>query len=589
LNQALQDAPVNVSGLQSRASRNSSRRVGLLCALLAGLCILATYPVLEMGTNDDWSYARTSLDLLRTGHLVYNGWSTAMLGWQVYWGALFIKVFGFSFLVIRLSTLPLAMAAAYLQYVIFRWFGISSRNAVLGTLTVVLSPVFLPVATSFMTDVPGLFCVLLGLYACLRALDSSSAQTAIAWLTFATLVCVVGGTGRQIVWLGALVMVPATAWLLRRRRAVLAVTAALWVGSLLTIAGCLYWYQQQPYAIPEKFVNEKLSRAAIETAVQQGRGTFLTVFLMSLPVLVAYLTPVSKISKKLFLCIFAVLVLTVAIRAHGSHTVALAPWLPNMITEWGVLGYGVLENLGVKPIVLPVFVRALVTLGVLVSGAVCVSAILSFRKLAPSPAGALVPSWSVTFTLLAPFASAYLLLLLPRAAFVVTVDRYLIPLVAILLIPMLRYYQERVHDRASGSSFAVLALFAAYGVASTHDYFATNRARLSAAEEVHNAGVPRTVIQGGWEYDSWTQLQVAGYINDWRLENPPDAYHKPGPPNLPEPCRYWFAPNTPVVTPRYFVVFSAMSCLAPSSFAPVRYHTWLPPFARQIDVQQLPQ
>ncbi len=594
MNQALQDAPVNVSGLQSRASRKSSRRVGLLCALVAGLCILATYPVLEMGTNDDWSYIRTSLDLARTGHLIYNGWATAMLGWQVCWGALFVRLFGFSFFVVRLSTLPLAMGAAYLQYVIFSWFGVSRRNAVLGTLTVVLSPIFLPVATSFMTDVPGFFCVLLSFYCCLRAVDAKKTQTAILWLTFATLVSIMGGTARQIVWLGALVMVPSTAWLLRRGRGVLISTAGLWVATLLAIVACLYWYGQQPYAIPERFVNEKFRWGIFATIVQQARGTFLTLLLMSLPVLVAYLTAVSNIakrliSKRLLLAVFVMLVLLVAVRAHGDHALVLAPWLPNMITEYGVLGSGALENLGIKPVVIPVFVRMLLTLLVLAAAAACFAAIFSFRKLQPHTARRLVPSWPVTLTLVAPFSVAYLTLLLPRAAFVVTVDRYLIPLAAVLLIPLLRYYQERVQERAPTWSFAVLALFSVFGVVSTHDYFATNRARLSAAEEVRNAGVPRTEIQGGWEYDSWTQLQVAGYINDWRLQNPPGAYHKVDPPNLPEACRFWFSPDTPVVTPRYFVVFSPMTCLAASSFAPVRYHTWLPPFNRQIDVQQLPQ
>ena len=35
------------------------------------------------------------------------------------------------------------------------------------------------------------------------------------WLCIAVLVNVAGGTVRQIAWLGALVMVPSTAWLLR--------------------------------------------------------------------------------------------------------------------------------------------------------------------------------------------------------------------------------------------------------------------------------------------------------------------------------------------------------------------------------------
>lgn len=281
------------------------------------------------------------------------------------------------------------------------------------------------------------------------------------------------------------------------------------------------------------------------------------------------------------------LCLLIAVRAHGGHGLLLAPWLPNMISEYGVLGWGVLENLGVKPLVIPAFVRALLTLLIFLGAAATFAALVrGFKKIGAE--ASLVPSWTVTLTLIAPFSVAYLLLLLPRAAFVVTLDRYLIPLAALLMIPLLRFYQERVQFRVPAISFAALAVFSGYGVASTHDYFATDRARLAAAEEIRLNGIPRTEIQGGWEYDSWTQLETSGYINDWRIENPSGAFHKPPPPSLPEPCRYWFSDHTPAVSPRYFVVFSPMSCLAPSNFAPVRYRAWLPPFHRQIEIEQLP-
>src|SRR5258707_10118365 len=85
---------------------------GLICACIVAACVLLTYPVAEMGFQDDWSYVRTALEFARTGHFVYNGWATAMLGWIIPWSALFIKVFGFSFTVVRLSMLPVTMAAS---------------------------------------------------------------------------------------------------------------------------------------------------------------------------------------------------------------------------------------------------------------------------------------------------------------------------------------------------------------------------------------------------------------------------------------------------------------------------------------------
>ena len=66
-----------------------ARRPALLCVLIFLFCALATFPVAEIGMNDDWSYVQSARVLAQTGHIVYNGWGAMMLGWQLYLGALF--------------------------------------------------------------------------------------------------------------------------------------------------------------------------------------------------------------------------------------------------------------------------------------------------------------------------------------------------------------------------------------------------------------------------------------------------------------------------------------------------------------------
>src|SRR5260370_11262958 len=144
-----------------------------------------------------------------------------MLGWAIPWAAVFIKLFDFSFTAVRLSPLPLAMASVYLLHASLIRFGITARNAMVGTLTLGLSPLFLPLAASYMTDVAGLFCILLCLYLCQRALAAHSDRTAILWLACAALTNVAGGTVRQIAWVGTLIMVASRAWVLRERAGVI--------------------------------------------------------------------------------------------------------------------------------------------------------------------------------------------------------------------------------------------------------------------------------------------------------------------------------------------------------------------------------
>src|SRR5260370_42181625 len=116
---------------------------GLICACIVAAGVLLTYPVAEMGFQDDWSYIRTALEFARTGHFVYNGWATAMLGWIIPWSALFIKVFGFSFTIVRLSLLPVTMACIYLVNASLERFRISGRNAGLGARPLRSPPIFL--------------------------------------------------------------------------------------------------------------------------------------------------------------------------------------------------------------------------------------------------------------------------------------------------------------------------------------------------------------------------------------------------------------------------------------------------------------
>ena len=54
-------------------------------------CILMAHRFLEMGCLDDRSYIKTAQVFARTGHLVYNGWATATLGWQVLWDARILR------------------------------------------------------------------------------------------------------------------------------------------------------------------------------------------------------------------------------------------------------------------------------------------------------------------------------------------------------------------------------------------------------------------------------------------------------------------------------------------------------------------
>ena len=91
---------------------------------------------------------------LQTGELRVLEWSAHYPLAQILWGALFSRLFGFSFAVLRLSTLVLAWAGLLAFYPTLRELGIRPLLAGLGTLMLWCNPVFFVLSHSFMTDVP---------------------------------------------------------------------------------------------------------------------------------------------------------------------------------------------------------------------------------------------------------------------------------------------------------------------------------------------------------------------------------------------------------------------------------------------------
>ena len=355
---------------------------------------------------------------------------------------------------------------------------------------------------------------------------------------------------------------------------------------------CSYWYAHQPYSLPEKLVKARLQRWMIRKAFEQYRDVFLTLCLLCLPVLAAYLTATRKASKKVLVPCLAVAALVIAGTAiHGGN--GLAPFMIDLVTPWGVQGDGPGHTLGDKPVVLAPLLRLSLTSFLAFCLCVLVAAIFSRRHRrfeGPVSENTRLPlSWQTTFYLFVPFIAAYLLLLAPRAVFAIVYDRYTIPIFALFLIVLLRFYQERIREKAPAVCFVTLALFSGYAIASTHDFFAMERAEVAAVQQVLKAGVPRTELQAGFELDAPVQLNTTGYINDPRIEVPAGAYKPVQASSLvPEQCRMVWSFMMPAIHPRYFVAFSPRSCLAPSGLPPVTYSAWWPPFRREIYIQRLP-
>ena len=545
----------------------------VFCALAVLVCELLARPYTSMSVCDDGPYILMAHTLATTGHIVYNGWAAPMLGWQLYLGAAFIKLFGFSFTTVRSSSILVAMVMAFILQRAIALAGITERNATIGTLAFVLSPLYLLLSVTYMTDIFGLFAIVICLYGCLRALQSTTDRSTVAWLCFAVVTNAVFGTARQIAWLGILVMIPSTLWLLRAQRRVLIAGAAATLAGVIFIFACLQWLKHQPYIVPEHLLP---STFPVAHTLSELVKLFLDAPFLLLPIMALFLPGGRQGRPRLIAIFYMALGLYIFLVLYPSRLGAvLGHALEPTGNEW-VSIYGFVHETGTRGAPAVYLSRNLRVLLTIPSLGGLLGFLASFGRSVQTPtAVSETPgvSWRQLGFLCGPFAVAYSVLLVPRAAVVGLSDRYLLGLLVVALLCLVRYYQDRIQPQLPLASVFLVAVMAIYGITLCRNTFSFYRARAALAAELRASGIPDTSVDNGWEYNLDVELQHSDFINYPAIAVPAHAY-VPTPPPPPGACPMYFYDETPHIHPLYGVSFDPDACYGPAPFAPVHYSRW---------------
>jgi hypothetical protein len=521
-----------------------------LASIIPAILWLACWPFVNSSVNDDFSYAFTVKRLLETGRFTYNGWSTAMLGVQAYWGALFAWCFGFSHDALRVSTLVLSIACGGLAYALHRRFGVGTSWSLFGSLLLTTSPLFTPWSASFMTDVPGVFFTLLLLHATISLNASRATRNYLAW-TFAILVIgVAGGSVRQTIC-GMAIGLLLVESLLRRKQPF---RSAVSFGAALLVAACflamLRWQAAQPYAIVDLW---RPGWRVSNLLKSIGKLT-LDAILFTLPLRFALTAHKVRLSSALPLWVG----LVVSIAAAGCFLtdrrfaidLFAAPWTGNTITRAGLTNE-VLDAPGLRPIIFPDTIC--IPLGVVTWTAGLTLALrgVSFlisrrRSLRTALPRVLLRRLHLPFLA----GCVYVAMLMPRASDADVFDRYLLVLFPMISVLALSFIQPPLPMRRL--SWAVLGVMAAVGVAVTFDHFSELRARVALVNELVSRGVRRDQIIAGLNADLWTQIELRGFVNDARIIHPAGAFNA----QRREPLKtfFWTGSLAPAIDPLWEVI-----------------------------------
>jgi hypothetical protein len=554
------------------------------CALLPVLVAAAVHPVLDGGINDDWTYIHMARVFAGTGRVAYDGWILTMSVPAVIYGGILIRLFGFSYLLLRLSILPFWAGSGVLIWLLGRRIGLPPALAALASFSVTMSPVAIPLGTSFMTDMPVMMLMLLTVYCVMRGIDSGRWGVAMAWFCAAAVAGDLAGMIRDIFSAAPALMLAAAACLRWRERKLAGAVAGLaGVTVAIALAG-MKWHYAQPHTRQNVFSLAYAHGLGIPLLIVNHAGeSVLTLLLLSLPVLVCFLARGRALRGKP-LCLAAGGVALIAAVGYWQPRMIQAPWLGNLFTQYGPIR-GNEDTWGAKPVLIPESVQIL--LGLTVYACASAAASLAWQRFRADRRDlrtGLRLAWEqrspfLVFALTTfPFLALSIGLLAVRSLYYPTFDRYLLPLAVFTALYAAWFLHRLTGNRGNSmAAWTALALLAAFGTASTHDLFATDRARLAAATWVGRQNVARRCITAGYEYDGETQLAEQGVMVE-----------APSPELKRRPIDFWFFAWTPAVQPCMYVVLSREPKLGAVANQ-IEYTTWLSPRTRHIFVQHGPE
>lgn len=444
---------------------------------------LFSVPAVNLPLNDDYAYLTQVNNLLEKGEIRLHPAAPAFSVLQTLYGALLGKLFGLSHALLSTSTLAIAGIVIVLTYFFLREF-VDKEYAFLGSLTLLVNPIFYNLSHTFMTDVPTLVFVVPGITFLVKGLETWRLRH----LLPAAFLLNIGFWNRQysVLPLGAVILYPLYATVMGKRdyeiKSILVVTFVTAINVLVGLR--TYFGIQDPYVCQYDFV---VGATTLKNFVQSG--FFISFFLFPLGVVFLFnirsllrelkvMGPFFRLSVVAFMAAMIALVVGRTFIGLGNK------WLPRMPFEdstTNVNGIGPVLIVGEKPhffpygLWLPVILLTLVTaLGLL---------ILILSKIKEKK--------YLRLSVILLFAVG------PLSLFGGFFDRYYMIAVPMIL-PFFFARMSRGNVRM-GLTLLLLSL-GAWSWYGTYDYLSWNQARWSGIQFLIESGVPEEKIDGGMEY-----------------------------------------------------------------------------------------
>lgn len=524
------------------ADRQDRRMLFAVVTLWLGAMALAM-PWGNFPINDDWVYGLAVQSLLEQGRYQFPSPSSANVGPQIWWGALFCLPFGFSYDALRASTIVLAVVALVAMYLLVRQCGGSRSGAALSASALGFHPMFFGLAASFMTDVPFVSLSLVSCCLLVRSLTDDSRRVLVAGLAFALLAVL----SRQ---LGiALLLGWAVAWVYRHGLNLRTASAGvLAVGSgLAAHLAYQYWLVRTGrtpvighHSDPVNLLRQIDSFAW--TLRYTGGLMVANIGFLTLPVALWFvgtsrataasatavwrtrLTPLLSMG-------LALMVVVLALTTFGEPPIPTG----NVLMRWS-FGPLLLRDIEILRINTPSLPEPILALWWLVNGAAILASALLLTRLVPAIGRLLAWWWPGTADADRERTSVIVLLLVPAVTYSAVMmfaslrfamfDRYwlyvaafLIPCLFAIAGPHASLPRGRRQQWGGSAAWVAVGVLAAMAVTTTHDFMAASRARWQLLDQAtQRDGIDPRRIDGGYEFNGprlYSPNYVASRSRSW--------------------------------------------------------------------------
>jgi hypothetical protein len=482
--------------------------LSIVLALFAvGAMVIPT--MTQIATTDDWAYTRSVEILLEEGRLTVFPVVAATAVGQILWGGLFGALFGMSLGMMRVSTVVMVALGAVALYAILRQLGVTRSRSALGMALWLFNPLTYALAFSFMTDAHFASMMLISLAFSLRGLrpDREHLGFVVAGSFFA-------GFAFLMRQKGALIPLAYVTWVLlagrlwfrrahiRRLLAVGVLPAAMAIGYYLW----LRWFNDVP-EVQQDFLQDVFDKGWEATWLLARRIPLYVIFytgLVLVPILVA-IRPWRQRERGTSLfpsaagyyafAGWAALVLG-GLYFAGTRGQEM-PFAPQFV---GPSGFGPPDVLGSRlrlyerGSAFPVALTIVSAIGALLLGLVLLRKLFS---------GLAQERWG--FWLVASVGFWQLIGIFPPSYHYtnrgVTLDRYLLPVIAILII--MTFFALRDVDLFQPLSWLAISVIAVVSVMGVRDYLVFMNAIWDMGEYANERGVPNDRLDAGSGWDGY--------------------------------------------------------------------------------------